>query len=355
MIDLFKRLNSIRYSYIQSQLTTVVFLTLAVLVGLTLIDLTIDPSWLDQMTIMIFSVVHFLVGSIIAIMIGFRSSSILKTQFDDLSVMIMQLSRGNYQTRFRFEEEGEVSRIGVELNDLAKKLDDQVHYLQRIADEKAAYAERAHKIATIEERQRLARDLHDSVSQQLFALAMMSKAVVRTVQMNPEKAQRQVEDLAETAMKAQTEMRALLLHLRPIHLSDQSLKDGLHNLIAELKTKSTINFEVTIDQIDQLPRFTEEHIFRIIQEALSNTLRHADAEDVKIILRHEPEHLFVHIADNGDGFDWEQADQKKTSYGLKTMRERSEEIGGQFNLRTKKGIGTYIDIRVPFPKQEVEG
>lgn len=324
------------------------------LIVLTIIDITIDPDWLDQINIVLFSFIHLLVGSLFAILIGFRTSGKLKSQIDDLSVMIMQLSRGNYSTRFRLEEPGEVSRIGTELNELAKKLDDQVHYLQRLADEKAAYAERAHKIATIEERQRLARDLHDSVSQQLFALTMMSKAVVRGIEKHPEKAQQQVADLAETAMKAQTEMRALLLHLRPIHLSDQSLSDGIHNLIAELKTKSEIDFQVNIDQISEIPRFTEEHIFRIIQEGLSNTLRHADATKVKIVLRHEPEHLFVHLADNGQGFDWTLADQKKTSYGLKTMRERSEEIGGQFNLRTKKGDGTYIDIRVPFPRQEVD-
>jgi len=242
----------------------------------------------------------------------------------------------------------------MELNHLAKKLDDQVRYLQRLADEKAAYAERAHKIATIEERQRLARDLHDSVSQQLFALSMMSKAVARIIDRNPENAKVRVTELAETAMKAQTEMRALLLHLRPIHLSDQSLSDGIHNLVAKLKTKSMINFELKIDQISDLPRFTEEHIFRIIQEALSNTLRHADASKVKIVFRQEPEHLFVHLFDNGKGFDLALADQKKTSYGLKTMRERSEEIGGQFNLRTNIDEGTYIDIRVPMPRQEVD-
>ncbi|WP_440896279.1 histidine kinase [Amphibacillus sp. Q70] len=351
---MFKKLNSIRYSYIQAQLSTVFFVSITILIALTIVDITIDPDWLDQVNIVLFSFIHFLVGSLYAILIGFRSSGKLKSQIDDLSVMIMQLSRGNYSSRFRLEEPGEVSRIGTELNELAQKLDDQVHYLQRLADEKAAYAERAHKIATIEERQRLARDLHDSVSQQLFALTMMSKAVVRGIERHPEKVQQQVADLAETAMKAQTEMRALLLHLRPIHLSDQSLSDGIHNLIAELKTKSEIDFQVNIDQVNKLPRFTEEHIFRIIQEGLSNTLRHADATKVKIVLSHEPEHLFVHLADNGKGFDWTLADQKKTSYGLKTMRERSEEIGGQFNLRTKKGDGTYIDIRVPFPRQEAD-
>lgn len=354
VIDLFKKLNSIRYAYIQSHLMTVMIISLSILVSFGLFDLIFDPEWLNQVNIVIFSLSHLIVGSIIAVLTGFRSSGKMKYRMDNLSVMIMQLSRGNYDSHFQIEEESELSRIGEEINHLAKKMGDQVHYLQRLADEKSAYAERAHKVATIEERQRLARDLHDSVSQQLFALTMMSQAVVRIIDQQPEKAKESVAEIAKTAIKAQTEMRALLLHLRPIHLSNQSLSDGIHNLIAELKTKSTINFYIETDQIDDLPRFTEEHIFRIIQEALSNILRHAEATKAKIILKQDSGYIFLHIADNGQGFDLASADQMKTSYGLKTMRERSEEIGGQFNVRTKVEEGTYIDIRVPMPRQETD-
>ncbi|MBM7541498.1 sensor histidine kinase [Amphibacillus cookii] len=349
---MYYKLNSIRYRFIQAQLYTILFTSLVMLVVLTLIDVIFNPIWLSQLNIVLLSGAYFFLGSLIAVLIGFRSSGHLKSEIDDLSVMIMQLSRGNYRSRFNYETDGEIARIGTELNDLAKKLDDQVRYLQRLADEKAAFAESAHKMATIEERQRLARDLHDSVSQQLFALTMMSKAVLRTLGKNPEKARVQMVEVAESAMKAQTEMRALLLHLRPIHLSDQSLRDGIANLIAELKTKCAIEFTMKMDDIEHLPKFTEEHLFRIIQEGLSNILRHADATKVKILLLQEAQHIFVHLADNGKGFDWDLAEQKQTSYGLKTMRERSEEIGGQFILRTKQGEGTYIDIRVPCPCQE---
>ncbi len=322
------------------------------LVILTVISIVADPVWLSQLNIVLFVGSFFILGSFFAVLIGFRSSGQLKSRIDDLSVMIMQLTRGNYRSRFQLDSEGEIARIGAELNHLAKKLDDQVRFLQRLADEKAAYAESAHKIATIEERQRLARDLHDSVSQQLFALTMMSKAVVRMIAKNPTNAKERMEEVAETAMKAQTEMRALLLHLRPIHLSDQSLSDGLANLIAELKSKCEIVFDLKIDHDISLPRFTEEHLFRIIQEGLSNTLRHAEATKVKLYLIRESNHIYIHLADNGKGFDWSIADQKKTSYGLKTMRERSEEIGGQFCLRTKQGEGTYMDIRLPFRCEE---
>ncbi|SEO70098.1 two-component system, NarL family, sensor histidine kinase LiaS [Amphibacillus marinus] len=346
------KLNSIRYTFIQAQLTTILFTTILMLVILSVISMIYNPDWLGQLNIVLFSMGYFFLGSIIAVLVGFRTSGQLKSKIDDLSVMIMHLSRGNYRSRLQHEPEGEVARIAVELNELAKKLDDQVRYLQRLADEKAAYAETAHKIATIEERQRLARDLHDSVSQQLFALTMMSQALVRIIEKNPAKARQQMAEVAETAMKAQAEMRALLLHLRPIHLSDQSLSDGIANLIAELKTKCDIQFELKIDQVSSLAKYTEEHLFRIIQEGLSNILRHADAEHVKLFLIQKKDHVFIRLADDGKGFDWTKADQKKTSYGLKTMQERGEEIGGQFQLRTKIGEGTYIELRVPSHCQE---
>src|SRR5690625_2643006 len=95
-------------------------MTLTVIVALTLIELSIDPAWLNQFNIMLFSVLHFFVGAVIAILVGFRASGKMKSQLDDLSVMIMQLSRGNYHSRFHMEEEDEVARIGTELNDLAK-------------------------------------------------------------------------------------------------------------------------------------------------------------------------------------------------------------------------------------------
>lgn len=312
------------------------------------------PDWLTQGNIFLFTASYFFLGLLYAMYVGFRSSSELKAKIDDLSVMIMQLSRGNYRSRIAHTGEGEMDRIGAELNDLALKMEQQLRSLQRLADEKAAYAKTAHKAATIEERQRLARDLHDSVSQQLFALTMMSQAVIRTMDKNPTKAKTQMIEIAETASKAQTEMRALLLHLRPVHLSGESLAAGIRQLVEELQSKCTIDFQLSIDEITGLAEGTEEHLFRIIQESLSNTLRHAMATKVKIHIRQDDREVFLHLADNGKGFDLSENRQKKTSYGLKTMRERSEEIGGIFTIRTKEGEGTYIDIRIPCCRKDEE-
>src|SRR5690625_120447 len=219
-------------------------------------------------------------------------------------------------------ENDEISRISEDLNLLGGKLQSQVKSLQRLADERAEYGKSAHQIATVEERQRLARDLHDSVSQQLFALTMLAEAAINQFDQNPEQAKRQLQEVAKAGLAAQTEMRALLLHLRPVHLSGDSLQEGIEKLIEEIKQHTPLHVELSIPQDLSLPEAVEEHMFRIIQEALSNVLRHAEASDVSIHVSERIHELFLHIRDNGKGFDEAEFSDKKTSYGLHTMRER---------------------------------
>src|SRR5699024_3738435 len=122
--------------------------------------------------------------------------------------------------------------------------------------------------------------------------------------------------------------------LRPVYLSGDSLPKGIHKLIKELKQKSQIDFNVFINDDLMLSEAIEEHVFRIIQEALANILRHADASEVKLDISKRSNELFIHIRDNGKGFNIDQHDDKKASYGLKTMQERSEELGGTFTVRS---------------------
>ncbi|CQR47030.1 Sensor histidine kinase LiaS [Paraliobacillus sp. PM-2] len=341
-----QRLSSIRYTYIRSHLYAL-FLTLITLLAFLLtIYVLFSPPWLTRMSIFVFIITYLVVSFVFSVYIGFKASGNMKTRIDYLSVLIAQLSRGNYATRIHDNGEDEIGRIGDELNELGEKMQGQVKSLQRLADEKAEYAKSAHKAATIEERQRLARDLHDAVSQQLFALTMMSQATVRLVEKKPEKAKNQMKEIAATALQAQTEMRALLLHLRPVHLSGDPLPLGIKQLVHELEQKCSIDFQVMIDSFERLSEITEEHVFRIVQESLSNTLRHAEATEVTIEIKKYKNELFIHIADDGKGFD-PSSQQKIASYGLKTMKERSEEIGGTFAIRSKVGEGTHIDIRIP--------
>ncbi|GAA5416695.1 sensor histidine kinase LiaS [Paraliobacillus ryukyuensis] len=348
------RLNSIRYTYIRAHLYAL-FLTLITLLAFLLtIHVLFSPTWLTSISIFVFILAYVVIAFIFSIYSGFKASSDTKTRVDYLSVLIAQLARGNYTTRIYDIGEDEIGRIGDELNELGEKMQGQVRSLQRLADEKSEYAKSAHKAATIEERQRLARDLHDAVSQQLFALTMMSEATVRVVDKHPEKAKKQIKEIAMTAKQAQTEMRALLLHLRPVHLSGDSLSIGIKQLVNELEQKCSINFQMHIDPFDRLSQTTEEHVFRIVQEALSNILRHSEATEVTIDIKKYQQEFFLHIADNGKGIDLFADHQKIASYGLKTMKERAEEIGGTFSIRSKLEEGTHIDIRIPLQIGEEE-
>ncbi|WP_284139480.1 MULTISPECIES: sensor histidine kinase [unclassified Virgibacillus] len=342
-----KRLNSIRYSYIRSHLYGLFLITVTLLSVLLTIYVLIEPSWLNKTSIFVFIAVLILLGLFLSFYVGFLSSGNMKARLDSISVLITQFANGNYQSSIHFNEDDEITRIGNELNELGMKLQNQVKSLQRMADEKSEFAKSAHKTAVIEERQRLARDLHDAVSQQLFALTMMSEAAVKQFDKRPELAKNQMEEVAATALQAQTEMRALLLHLRPVHLSGDPLDIGVHKLIDELKRKCQIAFYVSIEENLMLNPTTEEHVFRIIQESLSNILRHAQAANVKIDVAKRSNELFIHIRDDGKGFDIRLDADKKTSYGLKTMRERSEELGGTFVVKSNIDEGTYIDIRIP--------
>lgn len=342
-----KKLNSIRYMYIRSHFYALFLTTVILLSVLLSMYVLIEPGWLSALSIFVFVSLYVFIGLIISVYAGFKSSGDLKERLDYLSVQITQFANGNYDSRLYYKEHDEITRISNEMNELGKKLDDQVKSLQRMADEKADFAESAHKAAAMEERQRLARDLHDAVSQQLFALTMMSEAAVKQFDKNPDVAKEQVTEIASSALKAQSEMRALLLHLRPVHLSGDPLPIGVRKLIDELKQKTSMEFSIGIDDEIELSRTTEEHVFRIIQESLSNTLRHSAATKVTLEVFIRSRELFLHIRDNGKGFNMENNSNRKTSYGLKTMKERSEELGGTFAIRSGEGEGTYIDIRIP--------
>ncbi|NBC72952.1 sensor histidine kinase [Paenibacillus sacheonensis] len=216
---------------------------------------------------------------------------------------------------------------------------------ETMSEEDEAWTEQVRFTAVIEERQRLARELHDAVSQQLFAISMTATAVSRTMEKDWERAKRQVQLIEEMASVAQSEMRALLLHLRPVHLDGKHLSQALHSLVDELKQKVPMVISLEADVTVQLGSEAEDHLFRIAQEALSNSLRHSKADQLNIYLQQAGAFVRLTVQDNGVGFHAEE--KKQTSYGLLTMEERVNELGGSMKLITSPGNGVVIDIWVP--------
>ncbi|WP_214628452.1 sensor histidine kinase [Paenibacillus agaridevorans] len=215
------------------------------------------------------------------------------------------------------------------------------------------WREKVRFTAVIEERQRLARELHDAVSQQLFAISMTATAVSRTIERDWERAKRQVQLIEEMAAVAQSEMRALLLHLRPVHLEGKNLGQALKALIEELQQKIPMEITLEVDETITLLPAAEDHLFRIAQEALSNTLRHSKADKMTIRLMRLDNRVHMTLQDSGIGFDLEV--KKQTSYGLLTMEERVNELGGSMQMMSQPGEGTTIHLWVPVDGQVKAG
>lgn len=287
----------------------------------------------------------FLLLQLFGLYYGIRSTYALKGKYSLISSNLYALRNGTVPERLVSDKREETARVAEEVNALGDYLQEQAAVIQRMADEKSVLSEQAHTAAVMEERQRIARDLHDAVSQQLFALNMMSAAALKMFDQSPEYAKQQLSQIADISIRAQGEMRALLLHLRPIQLQKDSLCDGIIKLLKELKAKTNLHFKASIDEVEGLTKAAEEHLFRIVQEAVSNVIRHADAEEINVELSEEAGYARLYISDNGKGFNPEDA--KMASYGIHTMKERCKEIGGNIKIRSKADEGTYIDIKVP--------
>lgn len=200
------------------------------------------------------------------------------------------------------------------------------------------------------ERRRLARELHDSVSQQLFAAMMMMSALNEQAIKNnaPESQKKQLAMVSDIINASQSEMRALLLHLRPVTLEGKSLKQGIEQLLKELETKIKISLKWEIEEIT-ISSFIEDHLFRVVQELLSNTLRHAKADELEVYLHQIDNNILLRVIDDGVGFD--TSTQNAGSYGLMNIRERITGIGGTFKIISFKNQGTSIEIKIPLIKE----
>lgn len=219
----------------------------------------------------------------------------------------------------------------------------QTQRTRQIASEKTSAREKSLQEVVVQERTRLARELHDSVSQQLFAASMLAAAINESSELDGETKQ-QFALVEKMINQSQLEMRALLLHLRPAALKGKSLQEGMNELLSELKQKVPLDVETAIESVE-LDKGVEDHLFRILQEAVSNSLRHASAAQMKVSLMERDQKVILQVTDDGKGFRVDESTYG--SYGLASMKERAEEVGGRFRVVSVPGEGTKIDVQIP--------
>jgi NarL family two-component system sensor histidine kinase LiaS len=194
------------------------------------------------------------------------------------------------------------------------------------------------------ERIRISRELHDSVSQELFAATMILSSVVDNSNLTPNQIIGQASLVLKILHEAQDEMRALLLHLRPSELADKTLTEGLNALVGELQAKISAKISANIAEI-KADKQIENNIFRMTQELLSNTLRHAKAQNIYITFSQTAGLLVLVVRDDGVGFDVSL--EKTASQGLKNIKERTLSLGGKVELKSAPGAGTTVKILIP--------
>ncbi|SDN43338.1 two-component system, NarL family, sensor histidine kinase LiaS [Fictibacillus solisalsi] len=242
----------------------------------------------------------------------------------------------------------EVDALWKRMKNVQRHAAEQARASQKLANEKAEDQEKVIQEMISRERHRLARELHDSVSQQLFAASMLMSAINESKDPGaPEN--RQLNLVEQMIHQSQLEMRALLLHLRPAALKGKSLQEGIKELLDELTQKVPIDIHEKIEDM-RLDKGVEDHLFRILQESVSNTLRHAKATSLEILLIEREGLIILRVSDNGVGFALDEF--KAGSYGLQNMQERALEIGGTLKVVSLPDKGTRLEVKVPVISME---
>ncbi|MCU9533496.1 sensor histidine kinase [Streptococcus sp. CSL10205-OR2] len=237
------------------------------------------------------------------------------------------------------------SELGNNISHLSHKMKHLVANLQRTEN---AYIQNSEEIVK-KERHRIARDLHDTVSQELFASAMILSGVSQNIdQLDKENLKNQLLTVESILTDAQNDLRVMLLHLRPTELEDKTLSEGFAMILQELTDKSGIKV-VYKENIKQLPKAIEDNLFRIAQEFISNTLKHAKASQLEVYLNQKESEVQLKMVDNGQGFDVDQA--RSLSYGLKNIEERVDDLAGTLDIKSAKGKGVSMDIRMPLMQE----
>lgn len=216
-----------------------------------------------------------------------------------------------------------------------------------IAITNARLYERSRELSILSERNRLALELHDAVSQKLFSLVLSAEAASTLLDQDPHAARSQVARLGELSREALGELRSLILGLRPAQLDRDGLPGALRKDIEMLERIHGVKVAFEVRGSAGEPADRDLDVLRIAHEALNNALRHADATKVAVSLRLHDGRVELEVADDGSGFDPARAELRSKHLGLTSMEERARELGGRLQIRSAPGAGTIVALEVP--------
>lgn len=242
-------------------------------------------------------------------------------------------------TEFVEDPEGdELGQLTQQLNHMAQKLEQLL--------------ETRRELAVVEERNRLARELHDSVKQQAFAAAAQISGIRALLRQDPSAAEAHLIETEHIIDQLRQELTGLIFELRPSSLDGQGLAQALDNYAIEWSRQNRIGAKFHQEDERPLPIEIEQALFRIVQEALSNVARHSMAGKVVIDLRFNLDHLILTLSDDGQSFEPESP---PSGFGLRSMKQRTESLGGKFTIDAVPGGGTTLTCKIPIPQSNGNG
>ena len=252
------------------------------------------------------------------------------------------VAAGNLEARTNENRFDEIGQLGQQFDHMATTISRQVRELRDLAKSNSMLALAAERNARAAERLALSRDLHDSISQHLFSLAMGTNDLASLIRRDPKKAAVQAEQLSTMATQAQDDLREVLSQLRS-ETTGQGLLESVTDFINLWRKRYETSVSLNVHLQSALPIVVENVLYRVCQEALNNIARHAKAKNVTVTLKQEKEGFCLQIVDDGQGFD---VDAENMGFGLLGMRERVRAVGGTLELDSSSQ-GTSLQVRIP--------
>jgi signal transduction histidine kinase len=267
---------------------------------------------------------------------GFLNARWLDIRLGNLGRAVQAWRAGDFSVMVQDEVADEIGAFGQGLNGMAGEMK---RLLQARGD-----------LAALEERNHLARDLHDSVKQQITAASFQLAAAGALFERDPQAARSSLAEAEKLTLAASKELNAIIFELRPIALKPGGLEVSLREYVAGWRRQNPIEVRLSIEGEDpnlreQPSPQVQQELIRFVQEALSNVARHSRAGLVEVTLVRSAGELALSIQDNGVGFEPEAGSE--SGFGLRTMRERIQQAGGEFSAESRPGQGTRVTARIP--------
>jgi NarL family two-component system sensor histidine kinase LiaS len=269
-------------------------------------------------------------AALLGTIFGFLTAWGLTRRLQRLARAAQAWSRGDFSVTTKDRSKDELGQLSRELNSMAVQLENLIQTRQ--------------ELATLEARNRFARDLHDSVKQQVFATSLQVAAARALLERDTGAAEAHLAQADELVRQAQKELNVLIHEMRPAALEGKGLAGALRSYMRDWSQRAEIPAEIHIRGEREVPLEVEQALFRVAQEALANVAKHSGANNVEVDLIYDTDALTLRVADDGGGFDPAFPGE---GFGLQSMHERLVRLGGRVDVVSAPGRGTRIECVCP--------